>query len=233
MDPETWKSIEELFFAALELPAAGREAFLARECARDPVLRAEVESLIRAHEAEEGLRIERALLRDDATADEPVRAGAFAGAWRLERRLGRGGMGDVWLGERDGGDFRQRAAIKFVRSGWRVGELLARFRRERRVLARLAHPNIAKLLDGGSTGTGEPWLAMEFVEGAPITEWCDAGRLDVRQRLGIFLQVCAAVRFAHANLVVHRDLKPANIMVTPEGRAAAAGLRDRQAAAGG
>ncbi len=167
-----------------------------------------------------GLRIEDALLSETPAAEPGADAqvGARFGAWRLVRLLGRGGMGDVWLAERADGAYEQRAAIKRVRAGWRPDELIARFRRERQVLARLEHPNIARLLDGGATADGEPYLAMEFVEGEPLNAWCDARRLPVRERLRLFAQVCDAVRFAHANLVIHRDLKPANILVTAAGR---------------
>jgi serine/threonine-protein kinase len=218
MDPRTWESLDQLFFAALELPRGEREAFLARACSGRPGLAAEVVALLAAHEQTRGLSIERSLLREDVPAGGTGRAGERAGPWRLVRRLGQGGMGDVWLAERADGGFHQWAAIKRVRAGWRPPDLLARFRRERQLLARLAHPNIATLLDGGTTEDGEPYLAMEYVEGESITAWCDARRLPVRERLRVFAQVCEAVRFAHANLVVHRDLKPANILVTSGGR---------------
>ncbi len=217
MDPDTWRRLEDVFFAALERPPAERAALLERECAGSAELRAEVEQLLAAHESGTGLAIERSLLGGD-TAGSEAGAGMRAGPWRLVRRLGEGGMGDVWLAERAEGEYHQLAAVKLVRAGWRPAELLARFRRERQLLARLVHPNIARLLDGGTTESGEPYLAMEYVEGEPIAAWCRGRGLSLRQRLELFLPVCDAVRFAHANLVVHRDLKPANILVTADGR---------------
>jgi len=223
LDSHTWARLEEVFFAALDLPPGERAAFLDEACAGDPALRAEVAAMLAAHEepAGDGLEIERALLNEGghpALRDTAAHEGMRVGPWRLERLLGTGGMGEVWLASRTGGDFDQYAAVKLVRPGWRTTELAARFRHERRLLARLAHPNIAMLLDGGLTAEGTPYLAMEYVDGRPITAWCAGRGLALRERLRLFREVCEAVRFAHANLVVHRDLKPANILVTKEGR---------------
>ncbi len=223
MDSQTWARLETVFFAALDLPPGQRAAYLDEACAGDPALRAEVAAMLAAHEdsGTDGLEIERALLNEGghpALRDTAAHEGMEVGPWRLSRLLGTGGMGEVWLASRTGGDFEQAAAVKLVRPGWRTTELAARFRHERRLLARLAHPNIAMLLDGGLTAEGTPYLAMEYVDGRPITAWCAERSLDLRQRLKLFREVCEAVRFAHANLVVHRDLKPANILVTGEGR---------------
>ena len=223
MDANTWERLETVFFAALDLAPHDRPAFLVEACGGDAELEAEVAAMLVAHEEPEdtGLEIERALLNEErhpALPEDTAREGMLAGAWRLERPLGRGGMGEVWLASRASGDFDQRAAVKLVRSGWRSAELAQRFRRERQLLARLTHPNIATLLDGGLTAAGLPYLVMEYVAGEPITTWCTNRALPRRERLALFREVCEAVRFAHANLVVHRDLKPANILVTKDGR---------------
>ena len=158
-----------------------------------------------------------------AMAEDQVRnaaeslIGSQFGAWRLLRLVGQGGMGAVFLAERIVGDFQQRAALKLVRPGIGMDDLATRFRVERQILAGLEHPNIARLLDGGAGPQGEPFLALEFVEGTDLRTHCDAHRLDLRARLRLFLTVCDAVAHAHARLVVHRDIKPGNILVAPDG----------------
>ncbi|NOT35039.1 MAG: serine/threonine protein kinase, partial [Candidatus Eisenbacteria bacterium] len=217
MDSRTWEAIETIFHAALERSPTERERFVAEACAGDSTLRAEVTAMLAAHTAT-GLRIEDSLLRALLEPGPALRASTRAGAWRLVEPLGEGGMGDVWLAERADGAYEQRAAIKLVRAGLRSFDLIARFLRERQVLAQLTHPNIARLLDGGTTEDGTPFLAMEFVAGQPIHTWCLERSLPLAERLRLFAQVCDAVRFAHANLVIHRDIKPGNILVTSEGR---------------
>ncbi len=155
--------------------------------------------------------------RSPATRPDPMR-GRRIGPWRILRRLARGGMGDVYVAERADGQFEQRAALKVLRRGLDTDDILRRFLAERQILATLAHPNIARLLDGGATENGRPYLVLEYVEGEPITDYCDARRLGVADRLRLFATVCRAVQHAHRNLVLHRDLKPSNILVTPEGR---------------
>ena len=216
MDTKTWDRIEALFFDALERPAAERPAFLDVACADDPALRHEVEAMLAAHDDDAGLRLERVFLGESRGA--AGEAGARFGAWRLEQLLGRGGMGEVWLAQRADGAYEMNAAVKVVRAGWRAAQLVPRFRRERALLARLQHPNIAKLLDGGVTDAGLPYLVMEYVDGEPVTDWCEARGASLRDRLQLFRTICEAVRVAHASLVIHRDLKPANILVTKDGR---------------
>jgi serine/threonine-protein kinase len=143
--------------------------------------------------------------------------GQRLGAFRVERRLAEGGMGEVYAASRCDGQFDQRVAVKVVKQGVAGNDILRRFRRERAALAALEHPGIARLIDGGATGDGRPYLVMEFVDGVSIDEWCEQRHLDVRQRLELFLDVCEAVRFAHARLVIHRDLKPGNILVNRRG----------------
>ena len=205
---------------ALDIAADVREAWLARRCVDDAGLRAEVDWLITA--AHTGL--------DDPLAPgwppagiDPLHEGARVdaaqpGQYRILRLLGEGGMGVVYLAERDDGDAHQLVALKLLASAGPHGARLAqRMVEERRILASLQHPNIAHLLDGGSTGNGQPFIALEYVEGERIDRWCQARGLPLRERVALFLKVCAAVEHAHQRLVIHRDLKPANILVTDEG----------------
>ena len=221
-----WAEVNRVFAASLELPdEAAQEAFVLERCGADRELRDTVLSLLQAERESEGF-LESA---DGATAhaalaelaSRPAASGASGvdiGPYRVIRPLGRGGMGTVYLAERTGEDFVQRAAIKLLRRGVDTDDVVRRFLAERRILAGLVHPNIARLLDGGSTRDGRPYLAMEYVDGEPITEYCDARRLSVDRRLELFLRVTDAVAYAHTKLVVHRDLKPSNILVTAEGR---------------
>lgn len=151
--------------------------------------------------------------------EEPAvgRIGQRIGAWRLIEEIGHGGMGVVYLAERADGQFEQRVAVKLLRFGLAMEDLVDRFRTERKILATLQHPHIARLLDGGVIDGGTPWFAMEYVEGEPITEYCNSHGLSVDERLQLFEQVCGVVQHAHNHLVIHRDLKPSNILVTKEG----------------
>jgi serine/threonine protein kinase/tetratricopeptide (TPR) repeat protein len=221
MRSEEWKRVEELLDAALELEPRERRRFLEGTCAGAPELRREVESLL-ACEGRAGGFLEAPALAFSAdffpasdAADE--RAGQTVGRYRVVREIGRGGMGAVFLAERADGEFRQRVALKVVRRSFADTELARRFRQERQILASLNHPNIARLLDGGVSADGEPFLVMEYVEGERIDAYADARRLSTDGRLRLFRQVCAAVQYAHQNLVIHRDLKPSNILVTADG----------------
>ena len=199
--------VRSLVERALELDADGRRALLDAECAGDGALRREVEDLLRA------ARESETFLARPASPGE----GSRVGPWRLGARLGTGGMGDVHLATRDDGQYEQRAALKLVRAGVDTKELLRRFFNERQLLASLEHPGIARLLDGGTTEDGRPYIAMEYVDGAPIDRYCDTKGLDVRARVELFTKVLDAVAEAHRSLVVHRDLKPSNILVTANG----------------
>ena len=139
------------------------------------------------------------------------------GPYRLVRRIGRGGMGTVYLAIRDDEAFQRRVAVKVLKRGMDTDAIVRRFRNERQILAGLSHPNIAALLDGGTTPDGLPYFAMEYIEGQPIVEFCDPARVDTTARLRLFREVCSAVQYAHQNLVVHRDIKPQNILVTSDG----------------
>ncbi|MEO5625449.1 MAG: serine/threonine-protein kinase, partial [Dokdonella sp.] len=230
MTPEQWTLARALFEAALERPPADRAAFLDAAAAADPRcdahVRDEVRAMLAADEATGDHATELAgaapdlLAQLDAKSSADERGGFLGvrvGPWKLVRELGHGGMGAVYLGERVDGDFQQRAAIKLVRTGWDAGELQRRFRSERRILASLDHPNIARLIDGGETIDGKPYLAMEFVDGKPLCAYCDTKRLPLIERLRLFVSICAAVAHAHRSLIVHRDLKPSNILVNTDG----------------
>lgn len=217
-DPASWTRVESAFEAALGLPsAAEREAYLQRTLSDRPDLLEEVRAMLRAHDEGRPLDIEKRLLADEGSGGAGL-LGRLIGAYRLERLLGHGGMGDVYLAERIEPHFRQRVAVKLLRPGWYGPEALARFRLERQILARLNHPQIAPLLDGGVTDDGRPYLVLQYVEGRPITEYCRHKGVPLEDRLRLFCKVARAVDYAHRNLIVHRDLKPANILVTEDGQ---------------
>lgn len=211
-----------LFDQWVELAPEQRRQRLDALAAQDPALHAEVVALFAADVHAGVLEHSPAtLLAATATAadTDPAFIDRRIGPWRVTGILGSGGMGAVYRGERVEGDFQQQAAIKLIRLGMDHPDLRKRFLRERQILARLRHPNIATLLDGGVADDGAPYFAMELVQGERITAWCDANRLDVRGRVRLFLQVLDAVAFAHRQLIVHRDLKPSNILVDADGKA--------------
>jgi serine/threonine protein kinase/tetratricopeptide (TPR) repeat protein len=217
MDPRLWKTAQEIFHAAADVPADGRDAYLDRACGGDPALREIVDRLLSGDQSapewlDRGADDASEILDSGATESLPERIGPY----RVLGVLGSGGMGTVYEGERQD-DFSMRVALKSVRPGAVSTELLRRFHRERQILAHLQHPAIARLLDGGEGPDGRPWFAMEYVDGEPIDEWCDGRKLDVRGRVRLFLSVCRAVEYAHGNLVLHRDLKPSNVLVTDSG----------------
>ena len=216
-----WKQVEDLFFAAADLPENERTAFLDRTCAGDPELRRETESLLATESATEThahLSIAK-VIESAATAlfDRTSMEGARFGAYQIIREIGRGGMGTVYLAARADDEFNKQVAIKLVKRGIDTDAVLKRFRQERQILAVLDHPNIARLLDGGTSPDGLPYFVLEYVEGKPIHTWCAERKLSVAERCALFRKVCEPISFAHRNLVVHRDIKPGNILVTPEG----------------
>ncbi|MBS1797786.1 MAG: tetratricopeptide repeat protein [Acidobacteria bacterium] len=219
MTSERWLRIEEIFNRALDVAAAGREDFLAAACGGDDELRVEVETLLRAEEAHGGHLLEAVqnaaeeFLNDAETDEKPPEQ---IGVYRIKRLLGRGGMGAVYLAVRSD-EIKRRVAVKIIKRGMDTDDILRRFRNERQILAALEHPNIARLLDAGTTPDGLPFFVMEYIEGLPLLEYCARNRLRTRDRLKLFRQICAAVAYAHQNLVVHRDLKPSNIIVTGDG----------------
>jgi serine/threonine-protein kinase len=208
MDAERWQRLSPLLDALFDMDADTREGSLASLRADDPQLAQDLEALIALAES-----------RDDFLSQPLVgplpgmRPGVAVGPYRLERLLGEGGMGQVWLASRADGLYQRRVALKLLRPGLADPKLRLRFTRERQILARLEHPHIARLLDAGIS-EDQPYLALEYVDGEPLTDWCRANALTLDARLRVFLQVCEAVSHAHANLIVHRDLKPSNILVT-------------------
>jgi eukaryotic-like serine/threonine-protein kinase len=212
LDPERWARIEELFLGALDREGAARASWLESELGDDAILRDEVDSLLAAHEGEGALPILEGLAAGEATGPD-----WRIGPYRLIEPIGSGGMGTVFLAEREGSDYVQRVALKLIRMGWTDPLLSERLRSERRILARLEHPNIARLIDGGVTEEGQPYYAMEYVAGTDLLTYCDRHRLTNRERVRLFLRVCEAVQHAHQQLVIHRDLKPGNILVSDEG----------------
>lgn len=218
MDRAKWKRIEELFEEAQSQPVDARSLFLSQACGNDLMMCAELEAMLVANREDNALILERFVVDDgpDARVDDPL-LDTSLGAWRLVSVLGRGGMGTVYQAERADGVYRQRVAIKLLRSGVQDLHATARFQTERQVLAHLIHANIARLLDGGLTSNGTPYLVMELVDGVPITQWCAEQRLSLEARLRVFRVVCDAVHHAHRSLVVHRDLKPSNIFVSRSG----------------
>ena len=221
--PERWHQIESVLDAALDLPPEQRVGFLERRCERDADLRAHVEQLLRAcdsseHFLEQPVAGEAApfVALSLASADLPA-PGARVGAYRIIREAGRGGMGVVYLAERDDGAFRMRVALKLVRRGRGTSDVLTRrFQDERQILATLEHSGIARLIDGGAMPDGRPYLVMEYVEGTPIDRFCDDRALNLDARLELFCKVCDAVQHAHQRQIIHRDLKPTNILVTSD-----------------
>lgn len=213
---DDWPALSSLLDEALDLPADQRTAWLAGQRAKDPQLAVKLEELL---EREGRLEAEDFLGGGQAPELPPVTslAGQTLGAYVLERPLGQGGMGAVWLARRIDGRYEGVVAIKFLSLAVAGPAGEARFRREGSVLARLTHPNIARLLDAGVTPAGQPYLVLEHVDGKPLDVWCDERRLPVEDRLRVFLQVLSAVAHAHANFIVHRDIKPANILVTGDG----------------
>jgi eukaryotic-like serine/threonine-protein kinase len=219
VDVSQWQRVKELFGAALGRAPADRSAFLAEACGDNESLRQEVQSLLAEHQeyatkpAADGSTVETTDLVQDSLLDRRV------GPYQVLRCIGQGGMATVYLAARADEEYKSRVAIKLLPPYLDDQELSRRFRNERQTLAALDHPNIVKLLDGGTTTDGRPYLVMDYVEGTPLDEYCDDHKLSIDQRLRIFLSVCAAVEYAHRRLVIHRDLKPGNILVRADGTA--------------
>ena len=218
--PELWDHVKEILAQALEHPSRERSVFVRQACGENAALRAEVESLLVNYDRADSL-LENSpaanVLSSPSDLPSDLKIGKKIGAYRIVREIGHGGMAVVYLGERDDQNYRKRVAIKMVKPGIGSELVLQRFRNERQTLAALDHPNIVKLLDGGSTDEGLPYLVMEHVEGVPIDEYCDRHKLPIADRLQLFCCVCSAVQYAHQSLVIHRDLKPGNILITKEG----------------
>ncbi|MEO6519831.1 MAG: serine/threonine-protein kinase [Pseudoxanthomonas sp.] len=223
-DPQRWRRLSKLFDLAVDLDPAARRILLEVECVDDPRMRTELERMLAADSVPHALDHGAA---DFVPLDQPVHEsndddarqsiGTHLGPWVLERVLGRGGMGTVYAARRDDRDTLQRAAIKRLHRRWDGSLQAQRFLQERRILASLSHPGLPHLIDHGMDQDQRPWFALELVEGQSLIEWADANQLDLRARLQLFRQVCAAVQYAHQHFVVHRDLKPDNILVDSEG----------------
>ncbi len=219
MNPERWDKLQAVFNEVVEHPVDARAAALEAACGTDDELRREVEELLVIDQGS-GDTLRDAIggaVADVVDGQRSKLLGAVIGAYRITRILGHGGMGTVFLGERADKQFKQRVAIKLVEQMALHPQLRTRLRAERQILAHLENPYIARLIDGGETKEGIPYLVIEYIEGKPLDEYCDENKLNVQQRVMLFEKVCAAVHYAHRNLIVHRDLKPANILVTADG----------------
>ncbi|RMI19785.1 MAG: serine/threonine protein kinase, partial [Calditrichaeota bacterium] len=216
MNTEQWQNVQDLFEKALTKPPSERENFLKEACGDNSQLYREVASLLQADSDTHDL-LKSPAFDTFGFMDSLPHSGQRIGPYRVIEELGMGGMGAVYLAERADGQFEQQVALKLIKTGMATQQILKRFQSERQILARLQHPNIARLLDGGITDDGAPFFAMEYIQGEPITAYCDRHRLSIEERLKLFIMVCEAVQYAHRNLVVHRDLKPNNILVTEEG----------------
>jgi eukaryotic-like serine/threonine-protein kinase len=220
VNPQRWQQIKIALHRALQLHGASRLTYINDIAANDPELRQELESLIAVHDgaSDSFLNIPAAAIERIAEIDGPDPwVGKRIGAYQLIEQVGSGGMGEVYRAIRVDDEYQKQVAIKLIRVGKDSAFVVQRFRNERQILASFEHPNIARLLDGGTTAEGLPYFAMEFIEGEPIDIYCDRTRLDISARLHLFLQVCGAVQYAHQRLIVHRDLKPNNILVGADG----------------
>jgi serine/threonine-protein kinase len=245
MTSHQWEEVKERFHDALEQPPEKRHSFLMEAC-RDDIVRTEVARLLMEH-GRAGAFLDQPAKAPSGTIDDSpdktesvgnclpdlfqntsdlehanqsagLLAGRTVGVYRLIRELGRGGMGVVWLGERVDGLLKRPVAIKLPHAGVYGRHFIERFQRERQILAGLTHPHIGRLYDAGITEEGEPFLALEYIEGTELIQYCNAKQMAVRERLKLFLQVLSAVHYANAHLVIHRDLKPSNILVTADGQ---------------
>ncbi|MCU1295359.1 MAG: pknD, partial [Bryobacterales bacterium] len=223
LSADRWRDAKAILELALTLDSSEWSSFLDLRCGADQHLRNEVESLLVAHEASSDF-LEQPLASLDGFTQiegpeggESPLIGSRIGAYRLERELGHGGMGAVYLATRADEEFRKSVAIKLIRVEKQSDFTVRRFRQERQILARLEHAYVARLIDGGATGSGMPYLVMEYVEGEVLTQYCEGRELSARERLELFLKICSAVQYAHERSIIHRDLKPANILVEPNG----------------
>ena len=215
METERWNKVQSIFEKALDVKSARQKDFVKEACGDDTEIYSEVISLLEedldAHSMLDGLAVDAVDLPTESNIGKQI------GPYRISREIGAGGMGAVYLAERTEGEFEQQVAIKLIKRGMDSDQILKRFMAERQILARLQHPNIARLLDGGLTDDGLPYFTLEFVEGEPIDSYCDRKKLSIDERLNLFRSVCLAVQYAHQSLIVHRDLKPSNILVTEDG----------------
>jgi len=218
MNSERWQQVKQLLDEVILVDPMERSAHLDHSCGRDSELRNEVESLLASHEqAGTAFLKNPALELKSPSLSSPSRSGRRIGVYQIIDEIGHGGMGEVYRAVRADGQYTKEVAIKLVRGGLDSGLVRDRFRNERQILASLDHPNIARLVDGGTTDDGVPYLVMELIEGERIDLYCDVRKLSTTERLQLFRQVCGAVHYAHQRLVIHRDIKPSNILVTKDG----------------
>lgn len=221
MTPERWQKIKQLLGPALEMEPTQRGVYLDEMCASDLPLRADVERLLAAEE-QAGVEF----LKDPPRSNEfmggsagraDLWLGRQIGSYQIVKEIGAGGMGAVFRAVRTDDQYQKEVAIKIVRVGAHADFIIERFKNERQILAALDHPNIARLLDSGTTEEGLPYVLMELIHGDSIRDYCEKNRLSTSKRLQLFLEVCSAVQYAHQRLIVHRDIKPSNILVTADG----------------
>ena len=225
MTPERWQHVKQVLAAALELPQAERAAHLDRSYATDASLRDDLEPLLASQQRLKDQFLDQSNLAAAAATlvsplgspEENFWVGRRVGPYQVVEQIGAGGMGEVYRAFRADDQYKKVVALKFVRAGQYSSDVFSRFKNERQILAGLDHPNLAKLLDGGTSDEGMPYFVMELIEGRPITEYCDEHELSTRERLSLFLQVCAGVHYAHQRLIIHRDIKPGNVLVTADG----------------
>lgn len=223
MDPERWQRVQDAFLSAAELPLEEQASHLDRVCAGDIEFRRQVEALLAGDRTGDEILgeavggVAQACVNDGEARDELSHIGRRVGPYMIVRAIGRGGMGAVYQAVRMDSEYLTSVAVKFIADGMQTPEVLSRFRTERQILASLQHPNIAGLLDGGTTEDGRPYIVMEYIEGEPLLEYAKRHNLGVAARLKIFHDVCLALHHAHQMLVIHRDIKPANILVTNSG----------------
>jgi serine/threonine protein kinase len=220
MNPTRWAKISEIIETALEKTEPERSTYLTQICGEDTELRNEIESLLSYEETENDVFENKQINPLNFAEIDKIPSsyiGKQIGKYKITKPLGEGGMGAVFLGERNDGEFEQEVAIKLLKQGFVSKVALSRFIAERKILARLHHRYIAQLLDGGTTEEGMPYLIMEYVEGLPLLEYCREKNLGLKERLELFQNICSAVQYAHQHLVIHRDLKPSNILVSNDG----------------
>ena len=211
MDSQNWDKIQDLFHTCIELSLEEQKLFIERLKKNDSAIAGEVENLLNAHHS-------AGTFLDDEIADDMfIKPGEMVGPWQIIKEIGKGGMSSVYLASRADGQFERNVAIKFLHGLLPGKEMHRRLELERNILASLQHKNIAQLLDAGFTDAGRPYFILEYIDGKPITEWCDENQIPLPDRLVVFEQVCEAVQFAHQRLIVHRDLKPSNILVDQDG----------------